>query len=99
MRYKRNRTETLTIRLTPLEKQLLKKKAAARGQSITDYILLSALEYHDADLFIPVLETLAKTKNELLSMQENETAFSVYDALNVHEKIFDSVTTAITNHQ
>lgn len=99
MRYKRNRTETLTIRLTPTEKQLLKKKAAARGQSITDYILLSALEYHDVDLFIPVLETLAKTKNELLSMQENETAFSVYDALNVHEKIYDSVTTAISNHQ
>ena len=99
MGYKRNRTETLTIRLTPLEKQLLKKKAAARGQSITDYILLSALEYHDVDLFIPVLETLAKTKNELLSMQENETAFSVYDALNVHEKIYDSVTTAISKHQ
>ena len=99
MGYKRNRIETLTIRLTPLEKQLLKKKATARGQSITDYILLSALEYHDVDLFIPVLETLAKTKNELLSMQENKTAISVHDALDVHQKIFDSVTTAITNHQ
>lgn len=99
MGYNRNRTETLTIRLTPTEKQLLKKKAAARGQSITDYILLSALEYHDVDLFIPVLETLAKTKNELLSMQEKNTAFSVYDALNVHEKIYDSVTTAISKHQ
>ena len=99
MRYKRNRTETLTIRLTPTEKQLLKKKATARGQSITDYILLSALEYHDADLFLPVLETLAKAKNELLSMREKNTAISVHDALDVHQKIFDSVTTAISKHQ
>ena len=98
MGYKRNRTETLTIRLTPLEKQLLKKKATAHGQSITDYILLSAQEYHDADSFLPVLKTLAKTKNELLSMQEKNTAISVHDALDVHQKVFDSVTDAISNH-
>ena len=51
MGYKRNRTETLTLRLTPEEKQMLKTKAAVQNRTLTDYILLSALEYSNARRF------------------------------------------------
>ena len=46
--YQRNRTETLSLRLTPEEKKILKSLAAKNGVSITDYILLSALQYSAA---------------------------------------------------
>lgn len=43
MKYKRNRTESLTIRLTPAEKKMLQSRANSKHLSITDYILLSCI--------------------------------------------------------
>lgn len=43
MKNQRNRTESLTIRLTAEEKSLIKAGAERRKLSVTDYILLSAL--------------------------------------------------------
>ena len=43
MKKQRNRTESLTIRLTAEEKSLIKAGAAKRKLSVTDYILLSAM--------------------------------------------------------
>ena len=54
MRYKRNRTQSLTIRLTPAEKKMLQSRANAKHMSMTDYILLSALKQGNANNFRPV---------------------------------------------
>lgn len=43
MKYKRNRTESLTIRLTPAEKKMLQNRANDKHLSMTDYILLSCI--------------------------------------------------------
>ena len=54
MRYKRNRTQSLTIRLTPAEKKMLQSRANDKRMSMTDYILLSALKQGNANNFRPV---------------------------------------------
>lgn len=54
MKYKRNRTQSLTIRLTPAEKKMLQSRANAKHMSMTDYILLSALKQGNANNFRPV---------------------------------------------
>lgn len=54
MKYKRNRTESLTIRLTPAEKKMLQNRANSKHMSMTDYILLSALKQSNANNFHPV---------------------------------------------
>ena len=56
--YQRNRSETLSLRLTAKEKTLLKSLAAKNGMSITDYILLSALQYSAAGRHAPALKLL-----------------------------------------
>lgn len=43
MKYNRNRTESLTIRLTPTEKKMLQSRANDKHLSMTDYILLSCI--------------------------------------------------------
>ena len=54
MKYKRNRTQGLTIRLTPAEKKMLQSRANSKHMSMTDYILLSALKQGNANNFRPV---------------------------------------------
>ena len=54
MKYKRNRTQSLTIRLTPAEKKMLQSRANSKHMSMTDYILLSALKQGNANNFLPV---------------------------------------------
>jgi len=54
VKYKRNRTQSLTIRLTPAEKKMLQSRANAKHMSMTDYILLSALKQGNANNFRPV---------------------------------------------
>lgn len=54
MKYKRNRTQSLTIRLTPAEKKMLQSRTNAKHMSMTDYILLSALKQGNANNFRPV---------------------------------------------
>lgn len=43
MKHKRNRTQSLTIRLTPAEKKMLQSRANDKHLSMTDYILLSCI--------------------------------------------------------
>lgn len=54
MKCKRNRTQSLTIRLTPAEKKMLQSRANSKHMSMTDYILLSALKQGNANNFRPV---------------------------------------------
>lgn len=54
MKYQKNRTESLTIRLTPTEKKMLQNRANDKHLSMTDYILLSALKQGNANNSRPV---------------------------------------------
>lgn len=62
MKYKRNRTQSLTIRLTPTEKKMLQSGAAAKYMSMTDYLLLTVLRQSDASLYQPILQKLGEIK-------------------------------------
>ena len=91
MSIRRKRTETLTVRLTPEEKRLLKQKAASRKMTITDFILLTALGYQEADHLLPVVEALAQIKNELHSLQQNKTDSALDDALDRYHEAMNAL--------
>lgn len=93
--YKRNRTETLSLRLTSEEKKILKSLAAKNGMSITDYILLSALQYSSAGSHAPALKLLDQIHTELLELQKDNPGDAVCDALEKQAKLYDAVLSAI----
>lgn len=64
MKYKRNRTQSLTIRLTPTEKKMLRRLADSKHMSMTDYILISALNQSDAVLYSPLLKKTQRGKRK-----------------------------------
>ena len=79
--YRRNRTETLSLRLTAEEKQVLKALAEKRNLSMTDYILLSALHYSAGEHYRHALKTLEQIRTELLALQKSNPGDAVCDAL------------------
>lgn len=93
--YKRNRTETLSLRLTSEEKRILKSLAAKNGMSITDYILLSALQHSSAGGHAPALKLLDQIHTELLELQKNNPGDAVCDALEKQAKLYDAAISAI----
>ena len=95
MGYKRDRTETLTLRLTPEEKQMLKTKAAVRNRTLTDYVLLSALEYSDARRFRPILKKLDEIYMELEMLQQKKNSAEICDALARQQEVYEAVLYAI----
>ena len=97
MGYKRNRTETLTLRLTAQEKQMLKQKAAERNRTLTDFILLSALEHSDLRSLRPILKKLDELHGELKKLQQKENTDEVCDALAKQKELYQTVLHAIKN--
>ena len=97
MTYKRNRTETLTLRLTAQEKQMLKQKAEERNRTLTDFILLSALEHSDARSLRPILKKLDELHGELKKLQQKENTDEVCDALAKQKELYQAVLNAIKN--
>lgn len=93
--YQRNRTETLSLRLTPEEKKILKSLAAKNGMSITDYILLSALQYSSTGSLSPALKLLDQIHTELLELQKEKPGDAVCDALEKQAKLYDAALSAI----
>ena len=71
MKYKRNRNETLTIRLTAEEKELIRLKARNRDMSITDFLLMSAIENRQVQELKPVLEKLTVLQKKTSEIREN----------------------------
>lgn len=94
MKYKRNRTQSLTIRLTPAEKKMLQSRAAAKQMSVTDYLLLSALCQNDAVCYQPLLQKLGEVKEQLMTIKDTDSA-EIYDALEQHENVCKEVMRAI----
>ncbi|MBR1811179.1 MAG: DUF1778 domain-containing protein [Clostridia bacterium] len=95
MKYKRNRTETLTLRLTPKEKELLKQKAAARCLTLTDYILLSALEYSDAQPYRLILKQLGDLRTALQTLQQKKESDDLRDLLAMQSELYNTLIAAI----
>ena len=97
MGYKRDRTETLTLRLTPEEKQMLKTKAAIRNRTMMDCVLLSALEYSDARHFRSTLKKLDEIHVELEMLQQKKNSAEICDALAKQREVYEAVLYAIKN--
>lgn len=94
MQYRKDRTETLTIRLTPTEKKMLRRLADSKHMSMTDYILLSALNQNDAVLYGPLLKKLGEVKEKLIEANDSDEA-DIYDALKLYEKVCCEIMSAI----
>lgn len=90
MKYKRNRTQSLTIRLTPTEKNMLRSRAAAKHMSMTDYLLLSALNQSDAVLYQPILKKLGEVKEKLIEAIDSGES-DIYDALELHKEVCSEI--------
>jgi len=79
----RKRNQTLSIRLTPAEKDAIVKQAVKARMSLTDYILTSALvtEIHVAEDTRPLITELKRIGNNLnqISTKINVGAFQSYN--------------------
>ena len=64
MKYQRNRNQSLTVRLTEQEKNLIQSKAQRKNMSVTDFIVLSVTEQSNAAVLKPLLAMLAVLKNK-----------------------------------
>ena len=93
--YRRNRTETLSLRLTAEEKQVLKALAEKRNLSMTDYILLSALHYSAGEHYRHALKTLEQIRTELLALKKSNPGDAVCDALEKQMQLYDAALAAI----
>ena len=64
MKYQRNRNQSLTVRLTEQEKNLIQSKAQRKNMSVTDFLVLSVTEQSNAAVLKPLLAMLAVLKNK-----------------------------------
>ncbi len=71
MKYKRNRAESLTIRMTAEEKELIRLKARNRDMSITDFLMMSVIENRQVQELKPVLEKLTVLQKKTSEIREN----------------------------
>ena len=80
MQNTRKRAETLTIRLTKAEKEMIQKKAKKAQLSITDFLVATSLrtEIHVAEDVKPLLIELKRIGNNInqITMKINAGAFS-----------------------
>ncbi len=64
MKYQRNRNQSLTVRLTEQEKNLIQIKAKRKNMSVTDLLVLSVTEQNNAAVLKPLLAMLAVLKSK-----------------------------------
>ncbi|WP_300685005.1 plasmid mobilization protein [Acutalibacter sp. 1XD8-36] len=83
MKDNRKRAETLTIRLTKAEKEMIKKKAIKAQLSVTDFLVATSLrtEIHVAEDIKPLLIELKRIGNNInqITMKINAGAFHSAD--------------------
>lgn len=96
MKYNRNRTESLTIRLTPAEKEMLKTHAAVKHMTVTDYLLLSALCGEDKSNFRKLLQKLSEVQEQLTQINTAADP-ALCDALDLHQKTCAEIMKAVRN--
>lgn len=83
MQNNRKRAETLTIRLTKAEKEIIKKKAIKAQLSVTDFLVATSLrtEIHVAEDIKPLLIEMKRIGNNInqITMKINAGAFHSAD--------------------
>ena len=83
MQNNRKRAETLTIRLTKAEKEMIKKKARKAQLSVTDFLIATSLrtEIHVAEDIKPLLTEMKRIGNNInqIAMKINAGAFHSAD--------------------
>ena len=99
MKYKRNRTETLTLRLTAEEKDLIRRRAGARNMSLTVYILRSAIGYSDVSKYAALLKQLYELCSSLKELQQRGKAVNLPDAVTAIENIYNETLSAVTEYR
>lgn len=95
---KRRRDQTLTVRLTKAEKQLIERNAKRAKRSLTDYIVLLSLEtpINVAEDVKPLLIELKRIGNNLnqIATKINSGVFQSYDFQDVvdgQKKIYEQL--------
>ena len=98
MKDNRKRAETLTIRLTKAEKEMIKKKARKAQLSVTDFFVTTSLrtEIHVAEDIKPLLVELKRIGNNInqITMKINTGAFHSADfaeVIQVQRMIFEQL--------
>ena len=98
MQNNRKRAETLTIRLTKAEKEMIKKKARKAQLSVTDFFVTTSLrtEIHVAEDIKPLLVELKRIGNNInqITMKINTGAFHSADfaeVIQVQRMIFEQL--------
>ena len=94
----RKRNLTVTIRVTPEEKDAILRKAAEADMTLTDYLITAALsrEIHVAENMKPVVAELKRIGTNLnqIAMKINAGAFRSYNFSEVNEcqrKLYEEV--------
>ena len=98
MQNTRKRAETLTIRLTKAEKEMIQKKARKAQLSVTDFFVTTSLrtEIHVAEDIKPLLVELKRIGNNInqITMKINTGAFHSADfaeVIQVQRMIFEQL--------
>ena len=91
MKYKRNRAESLTIRMTAEEKELIRLKARNRDMSITDFLLMSVIENRQVQELKPVLEKLTVLQKKTSEIRENSDTPGWYEMKDLQREMIAEV--------
>ena len=102
MAEKRKRNQTLTIRLTEKEKQMIQRKAVRAKLSLTDYIVALALEtpINVAEDLKPLLIELKRIGNNLnqITAKINSGVFQSYnfqDVIDMQKEFYQKLIEAV----
>lgn len=105
MAEKRKRNQTLTIRLTEKEKQMINRKAMRAKRSLTDYIVALALEtpINVAEDLKPLLIELKRIGNNLnqITAKINSGVFQSYnfqDVIDMQKEFYQKLIEAVQKH-
>ena len=95
---KRKRNLTVTIRVTPAEKDAILRKAAEADMTLTDYLITAALsgEIHVAEDMKPVVAELKRIGTNLnqITMKINAGVFRSYnfsEVIDWQRKLYEEV--------
>lgn len=78
MKYLKNKTENIIIRLTESEKKLIRLKAKKRNMSITDFIIFSSVYRAPSKQSSMVLRELKRIETILEQIKRSESDDDVY---------------------
>lgn len=88
MKYLKNKTENIIIRLTESEKKLIRLKAEKRNMSITDFIIFSSVYRAPSKQSAMVLRELKRIETILEQIKRSESDDDVYNLIGETEAIY-----------